>query len=85
MKDKSLTPPKQAEFREWALSVVDDPIVRRTLLLQAQRGLLHHKILELLFYYAHDKPVDRVVQSNGEEGNPFTINIVRYGPDNTTP
>lgn len=54
----------------YARSIVEDPTVQAVLLQQAKQGTLPAPVLQMLFYYAYGKPVERIEQS-GPGGGPI--------------
>jgi hypothetical protein len=49
---------------------VEDPAVQAALMQQARQGTLPAPVLQMLFYYAYGKPVERIEQS-GPGGGPL--------------
>jgi hypothetical protein len=60
----------------YAMSILDDPEVQATMLAQAKNGTLPAPILQMLFYYAHGKPVERIEHS-GDDEKPLRVIIRR--------
>jgi hypothetical protein len=76
--DPVLVTPRKSEVQEWARMVCEDPKVRHIILVEARKGRLNPKMMALLFAYAYGKPSEQLIVSNGEQGTPFTLNLIQY-------
>lgn len=66
---------RSLEIEAWARSIVEHPAVRAQLATQAQAGALPIPLLQMLFYYAYGKPIERH-EVTGEEGAPLVLRVV---------
>jgi len=59
-REKGVPNRRTVEIQAIAASIVEDPQVQATLLQQARDGTLAPGIMQMLFFYAYGKPVDRL-------------------------
>lgn len=71
------TPNKQnTDVAAYARGIVEDPEVQAMILHQAKQGTLPAPILQMLFYYSHGKPQEKL-EVSGDADKPLRVVIRR--------